>query len=262
MANILSGLEELDAADVTDQTLVVLPLGATEQHGRHLPLETDTLIADGICDRLGKALSDADDIYFFPTEQITYSLEHMDHLGSQTLTYFEAIERWCEIGKSLAQKGVRRFLILNAHGGNSPLMAIAAQELRVRHSILAVATSWTRFIKSSNIVSQSEDAFGIHGGDIETSVMQALHPDKVDMAEARDFPNLQEMMAIEFKHLRAYGPHAFGWKAADLNPLGVTGNAGLASVEKGEALLDFAVNGLKELVSDIQRFDLTLLRDV
>ena len=152
-------------------------------------------------------------------------------------------------------------MLLNAHGGNSPLMTVVAQELRVRYSLFAVATSWTRFIKGSGIVSPAEEAFGIHGGDIETSVMLALQPDSVLMDQARDFPNLQEALALDYIHLRAYGAHAFGWKAADLNRLGVTGNAGLATAEKGDALLELAIGGITELIYDMAGFDLALLND-
>lgn len=246
----------------SDQTIIVLPLGATEQHGTHLPFETDTLIAQGVCDRLSKQIPVDLDVRILPVEAIGYSPEHMDHAGSKTLAYDEAIERWTQIGEQASKAGVRRFLLLNAHGGNSPLMSIVTQELRVRCSLFAAATSWTRFIKQNGIVSANEEAFGIHGGDIETSVMLALHPELVAMDQARDFPNLQEMLAVNFKHLRAYGPHAFGWKAADLNPLGVTGNAGMATSEKGEALLNLATDGLKQLLQEIAAFDLSLLKDV
>ena len=245
--------------DADENTIVVLPLGATEQHGEHLPLETDTLIARGICQRLVD--TSIGDIRFLPVEEIGYSPEHMDFKGSKTLAFDEAINRWVGIGENAAKSGVRRFVMLNAHGGNSPLMTIVAQELRVRCSMLAVATSWTRFIIGARIVSPKEEAFGIHGGDIETSVMLALSPELVDMNKARDFPNLQEALALDHKHLRAYGSHAFGWKAADLNPLGVTGNASLATAEKGEVLLDLAVKRLGELLEDVTRFDLSLLRD-
>ena len=199
---------------------------------------------------------------FLPVESVGYSLEHMDHEGSQSLAFDEAINRWIAIGEQAARSGSRRFVMLNAHGGNSPLMTIVAQELRVRFSMLAVATSWTRFIKESGVVSTNEQSFGIHGGDIETSVVLALKPDLVDMNAAKDFPNLQEALALEYKHLRAYGPHAFGWKAADLNQFGVTGNAGMATAEKGEALLSLAVEGISELLSEVSDFDLSLLKDV
>lgn len=252
-------VDRVERAD--DNTIVVLPLGATEQHGPHLPLETDTIIARGVCDRLVSQLPEEADVRFLAVEPVGYSLEHIDHEGSKTLAYDEAIERWVELGQAAADAGCRRFMVLNAHGGNSPLMTIVSQELRVKCSMLAVATSWTRFIKHSGIVTANEEAFGIHGGDIETSVMLALEPKSVNMKAAMDFPNLQEALALDHKHLRAYGPHAFGWKAADLNRFGVTGNAGMATAEKGEALLSLAVNGLSELLSDIAKFDLTLLKD-
>lgn len=246
-------VERVLSAD--DNTIVVLPLGAHEQHGPHLPFETDTIIARSVCERLIDRLGDAD-VRFLPPEAVGYSLEHMDHEGTKTLAFEEAVTRWIGFGEQAANAGAKRFLMINAHGGNSPLMTLVAQELRVRFDMLAVATSWTRFIKGSGIVGASEEAFGIHGGDIETSVMLALAPERVQMKAAMDFPNLQEALALDFKHLRAYGPHAFGWKAADLNRFGVTGNAGQATVEKGEALLELAVNGLAELVQEISTFNL------
>jgi len=261
MSNWLASPQHLNPASVTDKTIVVLPLGATEQHGPHLPPQTDTLIAQGVCEHLAAILPKTIDARLLPAEPVGYSLEHMDHPGSRTLAFDEAVNRWLNIGKTLSNKGVRRFIMLNAHGGNSPLMTVVAQELRVRHSMLAVATSWTRFVKQSGIVSAEEESFGVHGGDIETSVMLALHPDKVDMAKAENFPNLQQSLAIDYSHLRAYGPHAFGWKAADLNPQGVTGNARVATAKKGRQLLDRAATGLVELLQDIAGFDLALLKD-
>ncbi|MGO8147837.1 creatininase family protein, partial [Rhizobium leguminosarum] len=90
----------------------------------------------------------------------------------------------------------------------------------------------TRFGVPDGVVTPEEKAIGIHGGDIETSVMLALHPDKVDMAKAADFRSQQTEFAESFKQLRAYGPQAFGWKMSDLNTQGVAGNAAAATAEK------------------------------
>ena len=109
--------------------------------------------------------------------------------------------------------------------------------------------------------SADEKAYGIHGGDLETSVMLALAADKVDMTKAENFSSFQQELAGKAKHLRAYGPHAFGWKMQDLNKDGVTGNAALATAEKGEAFIRQAVDGLKELVDDIHAFDLDYFSD-
>ena len=95
----------------------------------------------------------------------------------------------------------------------------------------------------------------IHGGDIETSVMLALAPDTVDMSKASNFPSRQAEFQREFHHLRAYGPHAFGWMMRDLNRDGAAGNAANASAEKGELLMAHSVRGLVQLIEDVDRFD-------
>ena len=236
--------------------IAVLPLGAHEQHGPHLPFETDTLIVEGVVSRLKERLSDDLPVTFLPAEPVGYSIEHMDVAGSRTLSYQEAVERWLGIAEELSALGIGKFVMLNAHGGNSPLMTIVATEARVRFGMLAVATSWTRFGLPPGVISPEEKAIGIHGGEIETSVMLALHPDRVDMAKAEDFTSRQSDYAARFEYLRAYGPHAFGWKMSDLNPRGVAGNARAATAEKGERLLDHAVAGLIALLRDVQAFDL------
>ena len=250
---------DLAKGRVGEETVLILPLGAHEQHGPHLPFETDTLIAEGVTARLLERLGDAD-VLALPAEPIGYSPEHMDFAGSRTLTYRDAVERWCALGERAAALGIRRMLLLNAHGGNSPIMQVVAQESRVRADMLCVATSWTRFGHPAGIVGVEEKAFGIHAGDIETSVMLALAPDRVDMGAARSHPNLQRDLTERFDHLRAYGPHAFGWKMQDLSPSGVAGHAGIATVEKGEALLAQAVGGLCKLVHEMRAFDLGNLR--
>lgn len=239
--------------------IVVLPLGATEQHGPHLPFETDTIIAQGVADRAKALLAAGLDAAFLPAEPVGYSIEHMDVPGTQSLTYAQAVERWIGIGADAHARGVRRFVMLNAHGGNSPLMTVVATELRVRLDMLAVATSWTRFGYPPGLVPERERAHGIHGGFIETSVMLALRPDLVDMAAARDFASRQADFERAFRHLRAYGPHAFGWKMSDLSPDGVVGNAASASAEAGEKILAHAAKGFAELLEDVARFDLSTL---
>ncbi len=238
-----------------DLTIAILPLGATEQHGPHLPVDTDTIIAESIAKRVAQKLPEKINALFLDVEAIGYSPEHMDFPGTKSLDYDEAIKRWIAIGEKMHTRGIKKFLMLNAHGGNSPLMTIIAQELRIRCNMLAVATSWTRFIKQSPEISAREQAIGIHGGEIETSVMLALRPDLVIMEKAENFPSLQEHLIENCQHLRAYGPHAFGWKTGDLNKKGVVGNAATATAEKGEALLDMAVAGLVELIEDIDGLD-------
>ena len=247
------------AADDRRDWIAVLPLGAHEQHGPHLPFETDTIIADGIMRRVADALPSHLPVTILPVEPVGYSIEHMHVQGSRTLTYDEAINRWLGVAEDLNQQGIRKLVLMNAHGGNSPLLTIVATEARVRFNMLVVATSWTRFGQPDGWIAPEAKAIDIHGGDIETSVMLALAPDKIDMAKARAFPSRQSDFATRFTHLRAYGPHAFGWKMSDLNSLGVAGNAAAATAERGERLLAHAVAGLLELLDDVHGFDVATL---
>lgn len=229
-------------------------MGATEQHGPHLPAETDWLIAQEVATRAAAETADLA-LATLPVEKRGYSIEHTDDPRTETLTYAEALDRWIAIGEQLAAAGTKKLVLLNAHGGNSPLMTIVTTELRVRHRMLAVATSWTRFGYPADLVSEEERALGIHGGFIETSVMLAIRPDLVAMDKARDFASEQARFQREFKHLRAYGPHAFGWMMRDLSPEGVAGNAAAATAQAGERILQHAVSGFVELLGDVDRFN-------
>jgi creatinine amidohydrolase len=254
--------DDLAAADGSATTaeqradwIAVLPLGAHEQHGPHLPFETDTIIAEGIARRAAGLAPAELPVTFLPVEPVGYSIEHMDVEGTKTLGYAAAVERWLGITERLHAAGIRKFVMLNAHGGNSPLMTIVATEARVRFSMLAVATSWTRFALPEGIIDAAEKPFDIHGGLIETSMVLALKPEAVRMEEAKNFPSFQRELTRTMTHLKAYGPHAFGWKATDLNPLGVVGDASAATAQKGRKIIDAAARGFVELLEDVGRFD-------
>jgi creatinine amidohydrolase len=235
--------------------IAILPLGAHEQHGPHLPFETDALIAQHVAERLRDAAPASVTVELLPVESVGYSIEHMDVTGTRTLGFDEAVNRWIEIANQCAARGLRRLMLLNAHGGNSPLLTIVATEARVRFNMLVVATSWTRFGFPAELIAPEDKAFDIHAGDIETSVMLAIHPDLVRMDAIADFPSRQAEYARQFTHLRAYGPHAFGWKMSDLNLEGAAGKASRATAQKGEAMLTHAVGGLTELLADMADFD-------
>ncbi|WP_223478237.1 creatininase family protein [Oricola indica] len=235
------------------QWIAVLPLGATEQHGPHLPFETDSLIAEAVVERLIERLPDSAPVVFLPVEEVGYSPEHMHVAGTKSLEWDQAIRRWVRIGEQAHRSGIRKFVMLNAHGGNSPLMTVVATELRVRFDMLAVATSWTRFGLPDGIMSAEAKHLDIHGGLIETSVMLATHPEKVAMDRAGDFPSRQADFMRDYHHLRAYGPHAFGWTMEDLSEIGAVGNSGGASAQIGERILDHAVAGLLQLLKDIEK---------
>ncbi|MDM7852172.1 creatininase family protein [Pseudochrobactrum kiredjianiae] len=242
---------------VPDNLIAVLPLGAHEQHGPHLPFETDTIIADGIAARLANNLPEHITARFLTTEPVGYSVEHMDVEGSRTLAFSEAVNRWVGIGENLCAANIRKLVILNAHGGNSPLATIVATELRARLGMLAVATHWTRFGIPEELISLEQKHLDIHAGYIETSVMLALAPELVHMDKAQNFTNVQGQLIEDYQYLRAYGPHAFGWMMSDLNKQGAAGNALRANAQDGEKIIAHAVKGLTGLMEDVHRFDIS-----
>jgi len=239
------------------QKIAVLPLGAYEFHGNHLPFETDALIARAVAERTARMLPDDLDVVFLPTEEIGYSVEHGRHAQTKTLEFDEAIRRWIKIGCECYHQGIAKFVMLNAHGGNSPLMTIVATELRRLFPMLAVATSWTRFALPQGLISEEEKSLDIHGGFLETSVMLVIAPEKIDMERAENFTNKQADYSQKFTHLRAYGRHAFGWMMEDINEKGAAGNAARANAEAGEKILQSAATGFITLLQDVHRFDLS-----
>jgi creatinine amidohydrolase len=240
-----------------DVTIAVIPLAAVEQHGPHLPLGTDALIAEGMLATAAEFLPADLDIRSLPIQSVGKSNEHLHAPGTLTLPPNVAIEAWTELGLSVARAGVRKLVFVNSHGGNEELMGIVARELRVRAGMLCIKTSWSRFGHPGGMFSDVERRRGIHGGEVETSLMLHFRPELVDMAKAEDFSSLAAETEQEFTHLGPTGVHSFAWIASDLNPHGVVGNASLATAEKGRAVAEHQAKGFVELLSDVRKVSLT-----
>jgi len=245
-------------ADVS-RWIAVLPLAATEQHGPHLPLETDVLIADAYLARVRALLPASVPASFLPVEPIGISTEHIDYPGTQTLPTETALKRWTGIGEEVARRGVRKLVIITSHGGNSAAMMLVAQDLRAHHKLFVVTTSWSRLSGSDKLFSPEEVRHGIHGGAVETSIMLARYPDQVRTDAIADFPASSIAMERQYSWLSTQRPAPFAWQAQDLNASGAVGNATQAVAEKGEQLIDQGARAFCELLGEVDNFDVNRL---
>ena len=241
---------EFEAVDPMT-TIAILPTAAIEQHGPHLPVGTDTMIAKGMLARFRATCPDDIDPVILPVQAVGKSNEHLWARGTLTLSAQTALAAWTEIGLSVARASIRKILIVNSHGGNLDLVSILSRELRVEAGMLAVKCQWGSFGHPEGMYPEDEMRFGIHGGDVETSLMLAFHPDTVDMDAARDFRSSAATDAIS-----PIGPVSRGWIASDLNPAGVVGDASAASAEKGRATADHQVEGFIDLLRKVAEMPL------
>src|SRR5271169_5711771 len=253
--------EIAEAGAATAGWIAVLPLAAVEQHGPHLPLGVDTFIAEAYLARVRNILPGELPVTFLPVQRIGVSVEHLAYPGTLSLSAATAIAAWTELGESLARAGLRKLVLITSHGGNSAPMELVARELRARLGMLAVTVGWHRFGYPEDTFSGEEKRHGIHGGDIETSLMLAAKPETVRSDKAPNAIPATIEMVREFKWLGAYRPAGFAWMTQDLNATGAVGDATLAGAAKGAAALARGAEGFVELLREVDRFDLTRLRD-
>ncbi|MCC8952633.1 creatininase family protein [Bradyrhizobium sp. Pear77] len=235
--------------------IAVLPLGATEQHGPHLPVGTDVMIGEAYLARVQELLPAAIPATFLPLQPVGISTEHIDFPGTLTLPTKVALNSWMALGESVARAGIKKLVLVTSHGGNSAAMQLVAQDLRAQHGMLVVTTSWSRFGTPDGLFDADELRHGIHGGAVETSIMLAKYPRHVRNDAIADFKPASVQIEKDHRFLSTQRPAPFAWQTQDLNPSGAIGDATKASAEKGEKLLEHGARAFCELLADVDRFD-------
>jgi creatinine amidohydrolase len=235
--------------------IAVLPLAATEQHGPHLPVGTDILIAQAYLTRVREILAAVIPATFLPLQPVGISTEHIDYPGTLTLPAETALRSWMALGNSIARAGIKKLVMVTSHGGNAAAMSLVAQDLRARYGLLVVSTGWARFGAPEGLFSGEELRHGIHGGAVETSIMLARYPEQVRVEAIADFRPASIAMEKDYRWLAAHRPAPFAWQAQDLHASGAAGDAAQASAEKGQLLLDHGAAAFCELLADVDKFD-------
>jgi len=248
-------LTTLDFKSLDPRTAVaVLPLAATEQHGPHLPLSVDSDIIDAVVKEGLKHLEPQAPVFVLPTLCLGFSAEHTAFPGTLSLSAQTMLQIGAELGACVANSGVRKLLLLNSHGGNVGLMDLIARDLRGKHSLMVFSTSWYQLPLSEEAwsgFSSHERRYGVHAGEIETSLMLHIDPDRVKMTEAKDFSSASEQRSRDFKILGDGKSTKLGWHIQDYNESGAVGRASAATPQKGAKLLNSAGEQLGHLFKEL-----------
>ncbi len=237
--------------------LVIVPTAAVEEHGHHLPLDTDVLIGETIALRAARRAGHP--TLVMPPQWVGFEAHHMDFPGTIDVDWDIFVRYALCVTRSLARHGFKRILILNSHGSNRPLIEIVARQTVIEHpDVLCAALSWWELEdvqKAFNAVRESE--ITSHGCELETSAYLAIEPERVQMDKAvRDIddggsPHFWSDLVGKRPNDDAKNPVKYMeiWSAHSRT--GVRGDATKGTAAKGEAVLDAAERELAELIEEI-----------
>ena len=237
---------------LTDRSILVQPLGAIEQHGPHLPLSTDSVVATAVAEAAIAQVGEELDVWLLPTLEYTKSNEHAWSAGTVWLSATTLMAVLDDLGRCVATTPAQRLVFLNGHGGNSALLNVANRELRLAHGLMTFVTHPGVPPDQGGTSPEDELGMGVHGGTDETSLMLHLAPHLVNMelAERR----VPEKLAMN-QYVRFGGRVSFGWMSNDFFPDGYIGDPTAASAELGKQLFEGAVRGFGEALREISTFN-------
>jgi len=207
--------------------VAVVVVGAIEQHGPHLGLGTDTEIGQGLLSEALCHTGPHTSVVVMPAIGVGASEEHNDFVGTISLspTVLEGVLE--AYGQALHRAGIRRLVVVNAHGGNAAVIESAALAMRRAFGLLVAKAYYPKFEPLPDLPDASELKQGLHGGQVETALMHVMAPELVRPNKAK---------AFDLAHPPFAGEAPVAWLAKDLHAQGVAGKANLATAEQGQAL--------------------------
>jgi creatinine amidohydrolase len=253
MTTYWSSLKTTDFANVdTQKSIAILPVGAIEQHGPHLPLGVDAFLAEQFMSRLVSIAPDLS-AYILPTISFGFSPEHSAFAGTLSLSSQTVIALWTEVAESVLRSGIHKLLFFNTHGGHAGIPEIVGRPLRSQHQALVYSTNWWDLIPKDMLakyISTKEQRYGIHAGQLETAVMLYLAKDQVDTKAAKNFVSSAQERDLHYRTV-GQGISKMSWLVEDYHPEGAVGDATLATSEQGKVLFDSALQSLVQLLGEI-----------
>jgi creatinine amidohydrolase len=241
-----------------EATLALLPVAAVEQHGPHLPLCTDLAINRGILAEAAGRLGPDTRVLVLPAQAIGDSLEHAAFPGTLCLPPELLLAAWVGIGRAVARAGLGKLVIFNSHGGQLGLVDQAALRLRVEERMLVVRASYPAFGMPEGLFAEDEIANGLHGGEVETSLMLHLRPDLVRRDALQHFA---APVAGPGALLGPERPVGYAWASQDLNPAGAMGHAARADAARGSRAMAHLGARLAALLDETAAMPLASLKD-
>jgi creatinine amidohydrolase/Fe(II)-dependent formamide hydrolase-like protein len=231
--------------------VAIQPIGAVEQHGPHLPLATDTLIAEAIAAAAAGRYRGSD-LWVLPTLTYGRSTEHLGRAGTIALSASTLSAVCLDLGRSLADSGARKLVFVNGHGGQPSLLDVVARDIRHQSGLEVYSIMPSRFGMPDGIA--DPDPFDIHGGFVETSVVMALRPElvrsRLAVADGLDLGQLYRGL----RYLTLEGAVPTAWLIDDLSSSGVVGDPSAASAQAGAAVVEYWTCALAGALDEIVRF--------
>ncbi len=237
---------------ISERSIFIQPLGAIEQHGPHLPLSTDSVVATAVAEATVAEVGDEVDAWLLPTLQFTKSNEHAWAPGTIWLSVDTLLAVLDDVARCVATTGAKRLVFLNGHGGNSALSNVANREIRLKHGLMTFLAHPGVPPDQGGASPANELGMGVHGGTDETSIMLHLAPElvRMDLGERR----IPDKIALN-KYVRFGGRVSFGWLSNDFFPDGYIGDPTAATAELGAQLFAGAVQAFGEALREIAAFD-------
>lgn len=235
---------------LTEVDVALLPVGAIEQHGPHLPLDTDAFDAEHLAQEVASACSDPKPLVL-PLIPYGVSYHHEDFDGTISISPDTLSRLVYEVGMNMARQGVKKLVIVNGHGGNTPALKFAAQN--INRDAYIFTTVDTGESSDADVASIAETPGDVHSGEIETSTVLATRPHLVRMDRAESFVPKFSSQYLDFSSKRGLEWYA---RTAKISPSGVMGDPTKASEEKGRRIWAVMVRNMVEFVEELKSMTL------